>query len=81
MFGWGLTDESDLDGTVIAGLRLRQRIWSVFGLEPSREHYKEYNEEFWEQLKNKSPVTKTKPRPDGPLNSKSNPNPIYKPVW
>ena len=34
IFGLGLKDESDLDGTLIAGVRLRNIIYSVYGEEP-----------------------------------------------
>ena len=67
LFGLGLENESDLDGTLIAGPRLRNTIHSTFGVKASRGYYKEYEEEFWEKCKNKAPIVKKFPKPDEPL--------------
>ncbi len=67
IFGLGTRTESDLDGTLIAGYRLRNTIHMVFDVEPTRDYYAKYNDEFWERLKNKPPVVKTLPPPEGPL--------------
>lgn len=63
LFGYGLAEESDMDGTVIAGQRLRATIHSVFGACCSHDYYREYEEEFWHRLRTKPPVTKTLPPP------------------
>lgn len=63
LFGYGLADESDMDGTVIAGQRLRATIHSVFGASCSHDYYREYEEEFWQRLRTKPPVTKILPPP------------------
>lgn len=63
LFGYGLADESDMDGTVIAGQRLRSTIHSVFGASCSHDYYREYEEEFWQRLRTKPPVTKILPPP------------------
>jgi hypothetical protein len=81
LFGYGTATESDLDGTLIAGPRLRTSIYQVFGLTAPGVHYVKYNEEFWERCRNKAPIVKTLPRPEGPLNPIGSENPIYKPVW
>ena len=60
---YGTTTESDLDGTLIAGQRLRAYMHSVFGVPASHDYYVQYNDEFWERIKNKPPVVKTLPRP------------------
>jgi len=39
----------------------------LFDIEPDKEYYKKYNDEFWERIKNKPPVVKTLPPPEGPL--------------
>ena len=80
-YGHGLRWESDLDGTLIAGPRLRNSIYNVFGLKAPHVHYIEYNDSFWERCKNKPKIVKTLPRPEGPLNPPSSPVLIYKPVW
>ncbi len=79
LFGYGTKNEADLDGTVIAGHRLRNFIWSVFGLKASAEYYIEKNDEFWEKCRAKPEIIKTLPRPDGPLNPKNSAELIYKP--
>jgi len=61
VFGLGLETESDLDGTVIAGQRLRSTIHGVFGVKCSHDYYQQYEADFWERLKNKPPVVKTLP--------------------
>ena len=81
LFGYGTATESDLDGTLIAGQRLRTSIFNVFGLKASTDYYVKHNEKFWERCKNKAPIVKTLPRPEGPLNPPGSENPIYKPVW
>ncbi len=81
LFGYGRRDESDLDGTLIGGPRLRNFIWSVFGIEAPKGYYKEKNDEFWQRIKNKAPIVKTLPRPEGPLNFPRSPKLYYKPVW
>ena len=81
LFGYGTATESDLDGTLIAGPRLRTTIYQVFGLTAPQVHYVQYNDEFWERLKNKPPIVKTLPRPEGPLNHPGSETFIYKPVW
>ena len=82
LFGYGLSTESDLDGTLIAGPRLRNTIYKLFGLVPDKTHYKKFNDEFWERIKNKPPVEKTIPRPEGPLNPYwSQDVRIFEPVW
>lgn len=63
VMGHGLSTESDIDGTLIAGVRLRNSMHAVFGVEPDKTYYKKYNDEFWERLKNKPPVKKTLPNP------------------
>ncbi len=63
IFGYGTTTESDLDGTLIAGQRLRAYMHSVFGVPASHDYYVQYNDEFWERIKNKPAVVKTLPRP------------------
>jgi len=82
LFGYGTATESDLDGTLIAGPRLRNSIYKVFGLNAPHTHYIEYNDEFWERCKNKPAIVKTLPRPEGALTPESSPvHPAYKPVW
>ena len=63
LFGYGLADESDMDGTVIAGQRLRASIHSVFNVPCSHDYYCEYETEFWEKLRSKKPVEKLLPPP------------------
>ena len=60
-YGRGLTDESDMDGTVIAGHRLRASIHGVFGEKYTQDYYAHLNDEFWERCKNKPPIEKTYP--------------------
>ena len=67
LFGLGLPDESDLDGTLIAGPRLRNTIHATFGVKPTYGYYKQYEKEFWERCKNKAPIVKKFPKPDEPL--------------
>jgi hypothetical protein len=81
LFGYGTKTESDLDGTLIAGPRLRNFIWSVFGVKAPRGYYKHKEEEFWERCRNKPVIVKTIPRPNGPLNSPGAKEHIFKPVW
>lgn len=66
LFGLGLPNESDLDGTLIAGPRMRTTIHSTFGVKASLGYYKEYEKEFWEKCKAKSPIVKKFPKPDEP---------------
>ena len=80
LFGYGTKTESDLDGTLIAGPRLRNYIWSVFGLKAPGGYYADKNEEFWERCKNKPEIVKTLPRPQGSL-APGNQEPVLKPVW
>jgi len=61
VFGLGLADESDVDGTVIAGHRLRDTMHSVFGVQCTHDYHLAGEAEFWERLKNKPPVKKTLP--------------------
>ena len=63
LFGYGLPEESDLDGTVIAGQRLRASIHSVFNAPCSHDYYCEYEAEFWEKIRTKEPVVKILPPP------------------
>ena len=83
LFGHGFKDESDLDGTVIAGYRLRMYIWTVFGVEAPEDYYTPLNDEFWERCRNKPEIVKTLPRPEGSLNPWYLPEneKIYKPKW
>lgn len=83
LFGHGFKDESDLDGTVIAGYRLRSYIWTVFGLEAPEDYYTHLNDEFWERCRSKPEIVKTLPRPEGSLNPWYLPEneKIYKPKW
>ncbi len=67
LMGLALPDESDIDGTLIAGYRLRNSIHSAFGIQPDKTYYAKYNDEFWEKCKNKAPVSKIYPRPDKPI--------------
>ena len=60
-FGLGLRTESDMDGTIIAGQRLRSTIHSVFDAVCTHDYFAEYNDSFWKRLKNKPPVVKTLP--------------------
>ena len=64
LYGHGLKDESDLDGTLIAGERLYVSMHRVFGAAPSRDHYKAKEDSFFERLRTKPAVIKTLPRPD-----------------
>jgi hypothetical protein len=67
LFGHGTATESDLDGTLIAGPRLRNTIHAVFGVTASRGYYKEYEDEFWERCRNKPPVVKKFKKSDDSL--------------
>ena len=67
LFGLGLPNESDLDGTLIAGPRLRNTIHSTFGVKAGGGYYKEYEAEFWERCKNKPSIVKKFKKPDEPL--------------
>ena len=60
LYGLGLPDESDMDGTVIAGYRLRATIHGVFGVKCSNDYYAKYSEEFWGRCRNKPKIVKTK---------------------
>ena len=60
-YGLGLADESDMDGTAIAGQRLRTTIHNVFAVPCSHDYYKPYAADFWERLRAKPPVVKTLP--------------------
>lgn len=66
LFGLGLKTESDLDGTLIAGPRLRNFIHSVFGVPASKDYYAHKNDEFWEKCRNKAPIVKKFEKPDEP---------------
>ncbi len=81
LFGAGLPDESDLDGTVIAGHLLRSQMHRVFGVKADSSYLKEYEEEFWEKCKNKAPIKKTLPRGSEPLNPPSQSPLYYEPIW
>lgn len=73
LYGHGLSGESDLDGTLIAGPRLRESIYRVLGVAPSHDYYKKFNDEFWERIKNKPEIVKTLPRPEGVLTTNTHP--------
>ena len=60
LYGLGLPDESDMDGTVIAGHLLRGSINLAFGITASRDYYANMGERFWERCKEKPPIVKTK---------------------
>lgn len=60
LYGLGLPDESDMDGTVIAGHRLRSTIHNVFGVKCSNDYYAAFEKSFWERCKNKPEIVKTK---------------------
>ena len=77
LFGHGTATESDLDGTLIAGPRLRDFIWSVFGLKAPGGYYADKSEEFFERCRNKPEIKKTLPRPPWSLSPKGD----MKPVW
>ena len=64
LFGWGFADESDLDGTLLVGERLYTSLHTVFGIEPNRSYYKQYNDAFWSRCKSKEKIKKVLPRPD-----------------
>ncbi len=81
LFGAGLPDESDLDGTVIAGHLLRSQMHRVFGVKADSSYLKEYEEEFWNKCKNKEPTKKTLPRGNEPLNPPSQTPLYYEPIW
>ncbi len=66
LYGLGLADESDVDGTVIAGHRLRDTINKTFGVKVSRDYYAGLGEEFWNRCRSKSRVVKTKNLDDYP---------------
>ena len=81
LFGAGLPNESDLDGTVIAGHLLRGQMHRVFDVKADNTYLAAYAEEFWEKCKNKAPIVKTMPRGTEPLNPPSQ-NPLYyDPIW
>lgn len=67
LFGLGLPNESDLDGTLIAGPRLRNTIHEVFGVKATFGYYKELEADFWNRCKNKAPIVKKFKKPDEPL--------------
>lgn len=60
LYGLGFDDESDMDGTVIAGHRLRSTINGTFGIEVSKDYYAGLGEQFWERCKNKPEIVKNK---------------------
>ena len=60
LYGLGLTDESDMDGTVIAGHLLRASINLAFGVTASSDYHAGMGDEFWERCKNKPEIVKTK---------------------
>ena len=66
LYGLGLADESDVDGTVIAGHRLRATINGTFGVDVPKNYYEGMGEEFWERCKNKPKIVKTKKLEDYP---------------
>lgn len=70
LFGYGFAQESDLDGTVIAGQRLRATIHEVFGAVCTHDYYRVYEEEFWERIRTKEPVVKRLPPPDDSVRTK-----------
>ena len=63
LFGYGLEKESDMDGTVIAGHRLRSTIYSVFDVPCTHDYYRKYETEFWNRIQTKAPIIKTLPAP------------------
>ena len=67
LYGHGFENESDLDGTLIAGERLYNSMHSVFGIPPSKDYYAHLGEEFFERCRTKAPIVKTLPRPEGDL--------------
>ena len=71
LFGYGLANESDTDGTMIAGHLMRLMIHKAFGITPPAVHYKDKADAFFERLKSKSPIRKILPRPEGPLTPKA----------
>ena len=81
LFGAGLPDESDLDGTVIAGQLLRAQMHRVFGVKADHSYLAPYGEDFFERCKNKSPIVKTMPRGEEPLNPPSQSPLYYDPVY
>ena len=66
LFGQGYANESDLDGTLIAGCRLRETIHSVFGAKCTSDYYKHLEADFWERCKAKPEIVKTLEKPDEP---------------
>ena len=50
LYGLGLKEESDMDGTVIAGPRLRRTLYEVFGAQVSHDYFQPMAEWFWEAL-------------------------------
>ena len=50
LYGLGLKEESDMDGTVIAGPRLRRTLYEVFGAQASHDYFQPMAEWFWEAL-------------------------------
>ena len=80
LFGAGLPNESDLDGTVIAGQLLRTQMHRVFGVKADHTYLAPYAEDFWERCKNKAPIVKTMPRGNEALNPQASPK-YYDPKW
>ena len=60
LYGLGLPNESDMDGTVIAGHLLRESINLAFGVTVSNDYHAGMGDEFWERCKNKPEIIKTK---------------------
>ena len=67
LFGWGLSDESDLDGTLIAGPRLRNTIYALFDIKAPNDYYAKHQEEFWDKCRNKHPIIKKIQKPNESL--------------
>ena len=67
LFGWGLSNESDLDGTLIAGPRLRNTIYALFDIKAPNDYYTKHQEEFWDKCRNKHPIIKKIQKPNEPL--------------
>ena len=52
-----------MDGTVIAGHRLRSTIHSVFDVPCTHDYYRKYETEFWNRIQTKASIVKTLPAP------------------
>lgn len=81
LFGAGLKDESDLDGTVIAGQLLRAQMHRVFGVDADHTYLAPYGDDFWNRCKSKAPIVKTMPRGEEPLNPPSQTPLYFDPIW